>query len=402
VNPQIINIMRIIVSFLCLLLFSCESNRFTLTFNAGETDRNQSIIQFTFPNGISPQVGEWELVNRETGATIPLQKVNDAEAVFILDQPLAADTERKYTLRLAKETKTTIQAVNNEQDLELMTGEKPLLTYNIATDCPPEDQPEYYCRSGYIHPIYSAGGAVVTDGFPVGHVHQHGLFFAWVNTTFRGDFTDFWNQQIETGTAAHQALTFTTSGSVFTGFSSQLQQISLKHGPVLDERWDLTAYDLGDYYVFDLISTQENITNDTLYINKYSYGGLGIRGNRLWNRADSLSFQQDARFLTSEGKTRIEANHSRPRWTAMYGETEKGIAGIAVFDHPENFRHPQPVRVHPEMPYFCLAPMVEAAMYIAPGATYESHYRIVTFDGPPNAKRLEAMWMEYAKPPVVQ
>jgi len=82
----------------------------------------------------------------------------------------------------------------------------------------------------------------------------------------------------------------------------------------------------------------------------------------------------------------------------MYGETEKGVAGVAILDHPDNFRHPQPVRVHPSMPYFCLAPMVEAAMLIAPGKIYQSRYRIVTFDGEPDTKRLDSMWEDYTKP----
>ena len=78
------------------------------------------------------------------------------------------------------------------------------------------------------------------------------------------------------------------------------------------------------------------------------------------------------------------------------------MAGIAVFDNPDNFRYPQPVRVHPEMPYFCFAPMVEGAMIIAPGAIYQSQYRIVTFDGPPDVKQLDAMWKDYANPITIQ
>ena len=388
---------------LCILSFSCESNQYTITLSSGETDRYRSIVQFVFPGGIS-HAGEWELVNGETTAIVPVQKVNDAELVLILDQPLVANTERNYTLRRAEGTVVTMQADNNGNDLELKSGDKPMLTFNVTTDYPPEDQPQYYRRSGYIHPMYSPDGAVVTDGFPVGHTHQHGVFLAWVNTTFKGDTTDFWNQQLETGRVIveHQELTLTSSGSVFTGFSQELAHNSTKYGQVLEEWWDMTAYDLGDYYVFDLVSSQKNITSDTLYINKYHYGGLAIRGSRMWNYADSLSFRQAAKVLTSEGKTRIEANHSRPLWTAIYGETEKGVAGIAVFDNPDNFRYPQPVRVHPEMPYFCFAPMVEEVMIIAPGAIYQSQYRIVTFDGPPDVKQLDAMWKDYANPITIQ
>jgi hypothetical protein len=390
--------MRILFLLSLLSLIACDSNRQKLILNAGDTDRNQSIVHIHLPENTSPQPDPWELVDQKSGAAISIQKINDTEAVFILDQPLSAGMTREYVLLPAGTGGTTLHARESEGELALAAGQKPLLTYNIAVDCPPEGLPEYYCRSGYIHPLHSPSGAVVTDGFPVGHTHQHGLFFAWVNTTFRGDFTDFWNQQKETGTGAHRELTATTSGPVFTGFSSKLQQISLKHGPVLDEEWNINAYDLEKYYVLDVVSTQTNITNDTLYINEYHYGGFGIRGSRLWNEVDSLHFKSDAQFLTSEGKTREEANHSRPRWTAMYGETERGAAGVAILDHPDNFRHPQPVRVHPTMPYFCLAPMVEGAFFIAPDETYVSKYRVVTFDGEPDAKALDELWADYADP----
>lgn len=401
---------RLFQAFLSLACLSCASNQPAITLSAGDSDRDRSIVRFTPPDGLPLEAGAWELVNGETGV-VAMQQVSDAEATFILDVPLPAGEERRYFLRPAAAADTTMRAVRRETDLELRAGEAPILTYNLATDCPP-DQPEYYCRSGHIHPLRSPAGAIVTDGFPKGHVHQHGLFFAWVSTTFRGDGVDFWNQQNETGTVVHKALTHLISGSVFTGFSAQLQQISLKHGPVLDETWDLQAYDLGDVYILDLVVEQQNSTRDTLFLNQYHYGGLGVRGSRLWNQADSGAYLAAAEFLTSEGGTRIDANHSRPRWTAMYGVIRHGeadsrdlsrtVAGIAVLDHPDNLRHPQPVRVHPQMPYFCLAPIVTDGLYLAPGGRYASRYRIVTFDGPPDPERLDAVWVDFARPVVVR
>lgn len=381
-----------------LFLVSCTAKERQIQLSLGETDRDQSIVVIALPEEIAWTSGELELYNPENGAAVPVQKRDETTGVCVIDYPLPAESKTEFILRPVQTTKADMHVIEGEADLQLKAGDQSVLTYNITTDCPPEDLPEYYCRSGYIHPLHSPSGAVVTDDFPVGHTHQHGLFFAWVNTTFRGDFTDFWNQQNETGTGAHRELTSTVSGPVFAGFTSKLQQISLKQGPVLDEEWNVSAYDLGKYYVLDVVSNQTNITNDTLHINEYHYGGFGIRGSRLWNEVDSLNFKSDAQFLTSEGKTREEANHSRPRWTAMYGETKQGIAGVAILDHPENFRHPQPVRVHPTMPYFCLAPMVEGAFFIAPDATFVSKYRVVTFDGEPDAEALNELWADYADP----
>ena len=273
---------------------------------------------------------------------------------------------------------------------------KLILTYNIEELCPSDTLPKYYCRSGFIHPLYSPSGKVITDGFPVGHTHQHGLFFAWVNTDFRGEFVDFWNQQKETGTVKHTDLIDVSSGLIPSLMEVKLQQVSLKHGPVIEEHWSVKTKNKGDYFIIDLISTQTNITNDTLYIKKYHYGGLGIRGNAQWNNKDA-TFNNTLEFLTSDSLSRSDANHTRPKWTAMYGEIDGAYAGVAIIDHPDNFRHPQPVRVHPEMPYFCMAPMVLDAMPIAPQQVYQSKYRIVTFDGKPDGALFDQLTNDLSK-----
>jgi len=243
----------------------------------------------------------------------------------------------------------------------------------------PDGLPEHYVRSGFIHPLHSPAGQVVTDGFPAGHTHQHGFFTAWTNTTFRDSFVDFWNTHKELATVEHLEVLETQKQDGYIGFKVRLQQRSLEHGPVLREDWTVRVHDRKDVFVWDLRSEQTNITKDSLFLNKHLYGGLGIRGSKYWNEKDTLNFLELAEFLTSDGLRGDSANHTRPEWTAIYGTA--GMAGIAVIPHPDNFRWPQPVRVHSDMPYFSISPVVEEGFVIAPGETYLSRYRVVAFDG---------------------
>jgi hypothetical protein len=237
----------------------------------------------------------------------------------------------------------------------------------------------------------------LTDGFPAGHTHQHGIFYAWVNTTYRGDFTDFWNQQKETGTVAFRELTDSGSGPVYAHFATKHEALSLEHGPVLAETWETETYAIPDYHVIDLTVGQQIIGSDTLFINKYHYGGMGLRMTAEWNEVDSVNYTGPMQVITSEGIThRDSANHTRPNWTAVYGPIDGSTSGVALFDHPSNFRFPQPVRVHPSMPYFVLAPMVEDAFELVPGEEYRFSYRILSFDGEPDPETLDAMWRAYA------
>lgn len=290
---------------------------------------------------------------------------------------------------------TALRLTEHPDRLTVTAGGRPVLTYHL-TEAGADTLPDYYRRSGFIDSVYSPAGQLVTDGFPVDYTHQHGIFTAWTNTTFRGQPLDFWNQHRELGTVRHQELLEVIRTDTVVGFRARLQQISLTEGPVLDEFWHVRVrrQPTGGAYVWDLRSEQLNITNDTLYLNRHLYGGLGVRGAAVWNHADSLHFRGPARFATDASLTRnlpdTALNHTRPPWVALYGALADGdTAGIAVLPHPDNFRAPQFVRVHPTMPYLSVTPVVEQGFALAPGQRYLSRYRFVVFDGPPRPEVVE-------------
>lgn len=282
-----------------------------------------------------------------------------------------------------------IRVVETDSTLEIFNANRPILTYHKKTVYPPGNLPEYYKRSGFIHPLYSPSGQVMTDGFPAGHAHQHGIFMTWVNTRFRGNKVDFWNQQNLTGTVKHAAVLKTYNGTEHAYFKVLLQHVSLKDGVILEDTMTVTAFASSGYYKFDIETVQVNVTRDTLYLDQYHYGGMALRGNKAWNPDDSTNFKKPWRLTTSEGKDISNANHTRAKWVKVTGEADGRTASVTVFDHPSNFRHPQHIRVHPNMPYWCFFPMVENEHFIAPGHRYSSRYRYMVEDGSGNSKLAE-------------
>ncbi len=364
---------------------------------AGQDPLHPGLVYFEIPEAFA----DAELFSLEAGdgsENVFAQRWDETHAVFILEEAMPAGAMRSYELGVVEGAPVRVELVRNESRIHLRDGRRPLMTYHIQTMHPPAGSPAYYRRSGFIHPVYSPGGTVLTDDFPVGHTHQHALFMAWVNTTFHGDDTDFWNQQDETGTVEHRRVLSSTEGPVFARFEVEHAYVSREHGDALREVWTVTAYPIGEVTFFDIRSDQRTAGQEPLILNEYHYGGIGYRGNAAWNAEDSANYQAPMRVLTSLGDHRAAANHTRPRWTAAYGPVGDEEGGLAILDHPSNFRHPQPVRVHPEMPYFCLAPMVEGAFTIAPGEAYSSSYRFVVFDGEPDADLLDGMWAAYADP----
>ncbi len=294
--------------------------------------------------------------------------------------------------------KNDLRLEQTEDYVRIAHGDQPVLNYWLTPQLP-TDTEEHYTRSGFIHPVWNPGGAVVTDDFPRGHTHQHGFFTAWTNTTFRDSFVDFWNTHKELATVKHVQLLETTQQDGTVGFKARLVHQSLVPQEVTVLREDLTVrvHDRTAPFVWDVRSEQTNVTEDTLFLNKHLYGGLGLRGSKYWNAADSAYFLSPANFLTSDGLTGAAANHTRPEWTAIYGELPNGDGGLAILPHPENFRWPVPVRTHPTMPYFSVSPVVTEGFLLAPGQTYLSRYRVVVFAGKPDPASIDALgWGELA------
>jgi hypothetical protein len=320
------------------------------------------------------------------------------------EEGMKAGSVSVYTLRSAAAVKTVngITVDKLRDGLLVKANTRPVFFYHTREAMPPVDSPTYYRRSGFIHPLYSPAGKIMTDDFPAGHAHQHAIFMAWVNAGFRTAPVDFWNQQSKKGTVEHVDVVSITEGPVLARLRLRLRHRSLQHGEVLQELWSITTYSFPGYYLIDLESEQQNVTADTLFLNKYHYGGMGFRGSREWNPDDKKNFDEPWHILTSEGSRDTMANQTHARWVDASGKVGGHAAGVTVFNHPRNFRYPQAIRVHPTMPYWCYAPVIDGKFMIAPGSKYVSRFRYLVYDGPPSPELIEKIEKDYAEPPVVR
>jgi hypothetical protein len=56
--------------------------------------------------------------------------------------------------------------------------------------------PAAYTRSSYIHPLYSLDGKVLTDDFPIDHLHHRGVSWTWPIVKTRGQDTQTWSPAV--------------------------------------------------------------------------------------------------------------------------------------------------------------------------------------------------------------
>ena len=368
----------------------------TLTVEAGRFDRRDVVVSFAVPDGFD---GKW-MLRDQSGKTTPLQ-IDAAQASFVLPD-LKSGKTKQYRIVPSSASDMYVKATADERLLRVTSGAGRIFDFRLQRELPEPAIKEAFKRAGYMHPVYSPSGRVITDDYPSDHYHQHGIMFAWTKTEFEGRHPDFWNMGNGSGSVEFDGIADSWSGPVHAGFTARLRYVDLsapKPVNVLNEVWFVRAYVVQSgskaHTIFDIDSTQRTAGSSPLLLPDYRYGGIAVRGHRNWRKKENVS------FLTSEGKDRLGGDDTRARWCAIFGNVDGAVAGIAAFGHPDNFRAPQPVRIHPDDPYFNFSPSKLGDWRIDPGKPYVSRYRFVAFDGAADAAELDRLWNDYANPPKV-
>ncbi len=383
---------------LCPLTSEAAQKPVYITVAAGKIDRRESIVTFAVPKNSKAKAYR---LRDEKGNLLPLQVTAKGHATFVLPE-LKAGATKRYRLETVKDDAKAqgVQLAKEGDKLAISSAGRKVLGYQAqAGQLPSPDIKPVFRRGGYIHPVYTPSGRAITDDFPADHRHHHGIWFAWTKTEFEGRHPDFWNVGDGTGTVEFVALDETWSGAVYAGFKSRMRSVDLsasKPKPVLNEDWEVNVYRVGQgqtaYSMFDVVVTQMCATTSPLLLPEYRYGGIGFRGHSEWLDKSNCV------FLTSEGKDRSNGNGTRARWCHIGGRIGGEFAGIAILDHPTNFRAPQPMRLNPDQPFFCYAPSVMGEWEIGRGQEYVSRYRFIVYDGEPDVAALNRYWDDYASP----
>ncbi|HKS43161.1 MAG TPA: PmoA family protein [Blastocatellia bacterium] len=382
---------------------SASERRTYVKVAAGSLDRRETVVSFALPKDLKAKS---YALRDESGRMIALQVDADHQATFVLTE-LKAGSTKKYRLVESKasaesEPDVRIMQTSDSNVVGITVSGRHALAYQAQPDNVPRGVKEIFRRGGYIRSVYTPLQRNVADDYPPDHYHHHGIWAAWTKTEFEGRHPDFWNMGDGTGKVEFVALDKMWSGAVHGGFTSRHRYVDLsgaKPTTVLNEEWKVTVYNLGldnSYSMFDMIVTHNCATASPLVLPEYRYGGIGFRGHRQWLDKDNCF------FLTSEGKDRNNGHGTRARWCHIGGRIDGLFAGIAVLDHPANFRAPQPMRINPDQPFFCYSPSLMGQWEITPGKPYVSRYRFIVYEGRPDKAKLDRLWNDYANPPQVE
>jgi hypothetical protein len=196
------------------------------------------------------------------------------------------------------------------------------------------------------------------------------------------------------------------SGPVFSEFKALHEHVAFKKKPekiALNELQTVRVYKPAnnqDYYIADITIELNCASESPFLILEYRYAGLGWRATEKWNKDNS-------EVLTSEGKSRNEADGSTGKWFIVQGSLDNDYGGAVMMSYPSNYNHPEPMRIWPENSnrvgemFAMFAPTKNTNWLLKPGRTYSLNYRFIVFNGKFTREKAEAAWQYYANQPKI-
>ncbi len=336
-----------------------------------------------------------------------IDAVPESRSLFVPEKIEQATVPRHHEASLKS---GTLQLDETDATITIRQSSKIVLTYNKQAPKVPDGIDPIFARTGFLHPVASPMERIVTEVYPFDHAHQSGIFSAWVKTRWNDREIDFWNLAGGTGRVVHQRVltTFASDGRI--GFETDLVHRAMQ-APAVDvlrDRWKVTANETdGSYHSFDIESTQTALTEIPLIVQKYHYGGMAFRGSVRWltekdsdskKQADQNAEREPNSFQNEFGSDRIKANHEKTRWVSFTGAIHGQPVTLTVLSHAENFRAPQPARIHPTKPYFVFSPCVDDEFLIDRDHPLTNRYRFLITDLPADSAWIQQQWTTWCGP----
>lgn len=305
-----------------------------------------------------------------------------------------------------------VRLARHGSEIEVTLGGQPFTTYYFGPEAP----------KPYLHPLRSAQGAIVTRGFPMvkdipgeshDHPHHRALYFAHGNI----NGIDFWAEQPESRKQQ-------TAGGKYYASSEELPKgrtvfrklEEMKSGPdsaTLRADFDLVGPD-GEAFAEETQSytfrgDAHSRTIDCEFTITANHGPVKMgdtkEGTFAIRVAQDLT-EPKGRMLNSSGATgEKKIWGKRADWVDYSGTVAGEKLGIAIFDNPQNLRHPSTwhargyglFAVNPFGEHdFYNDPKRDGSFTIEPGKSLTLRYRVLIHSGDAAEAHVAAAYKDYA------
>ncbi|MCD6351040.1 MAG: PmoA family protein [Armatimonadetes bacterium] len=184
----------------------------------------------------------------------------------------------------------------------------------------------------YCYPVHGPGGLLMTNLGPSDHVHHKSMYVA------QGDVNgqDNWSEGEGHAVTRNMGLEVVSQGPVLASLFASNDWVSAKGQQLMQEFTQITVYNTGpDVRVMDWQITWFAAYQGVHLGDTKEAGTLSVRV------AESMEERKGGLIVNAYGaKTEAECWGKRAPWVDYSGLVADELVGLAIFDHPTNFRHP--------------------------------------------------------------
>jgi len=301
---------------------------------------------------------------------------------------------------LAAPLSAQVAMTKQEGQIAVTIDGKPFTTFYYGAGTP----------KPYLHPLLTANGKRITRVFPMesidgetkDHPHHRGLWF----THGEVNEWDFWaNEQLYAAKRKNLGLIDLVSLQKAEG-GKQKGEIVSTHmwkapdgTPLLEEHRTMTFHAGSKHRIVDFDVTFTAKSKVKFGDTKEGFFAIRLR--------DELMERKGGTLVNAEGGKGMKEVWGKPSpWNDYYGPLEGETVGVAILDHPGNYRHPThwhsrdyglfAANALGEHDYY-RDKTRDASLTLEPGQKARWRYRVIVHSGTTEEAGIAKMWEDYRK-----
>ncbi len=261
----------------------------------------------------------------------------------------------------------------------------------------------------YVKELFTPGGVNVLLDAPPDHLHHHALMFACAvnNVDFWGEAPGPVDGHFERLPGKQEHLRFEDvavigpAGHRWSRCRESLRWVSQPNNEaLLAEQRTITAGRIGAPAV-TCVAWESRLSvppeKDLVTLSGSHYHGLGLRFLRSMDAAGAFRNPDHAPGVIFRGAERL----TRSRWCAYTAEADGRTVTVAMFDHPDNPRHPATWFTMAK-PFAYMAATLrlhEEPLKLLPDKPLTLRYGVALWDGRPETAEIDELYRQWVAMP---
>ncbi|MFW6162811.1 MAG: PmoA family protein [Planctomycetota bacterium] len=334
-GPLTVSVALIVVLGACLATDGQAAEK-NLVVEAGEHSR------LHVPMSVEHDGGHVAMVDADTGRRVPCQ-VAGGRLWWILER-LDAGKARTYKIASAEAERVAakVRLKQDDESIDIHIHGAPFTTYDAALvkSC------GHQLRRPRFFPVYGPDQILMTRPFPLtdkldiqqrkDHPHHTSLWVAYGNV----NGVDNWSISGNAGWQVHKSFETVESGPVVGTFRETLDWTDKGKKPVMAEVRTVRVYAQPDSHRMLDLEVRLIAKYGDVKFGDTKEGGLCATRMRPEMRHDKKFGEKDGKLINANGETGKAAWGKKATWNDASGTCDGKRVGFAIFDHPDNLRHP--------------------------------------------------------------